>query len=228
MNYYSIPPRSDELWHYGIKGMKWGVKNGPPYPLNKNKLSSDIFRAAKTREPVITKDITEVFDKNLVTPYGLEHRLKSRRSIERKIHKDAVEKGVSEAEASKGIRDAVRYTGILSDENYTHTYNQIKRDLANRGYREIRCRNYFDQYRKGKVKHKSVQSIFETRDGYPFEIQFHTKGSQKAKNDKLPLYEEARKIETTADRKRELERMMVELAEKVKDPKDVYSIKSYG
>lgn len=25
---------SDELYHHGIKGQKWGVKNGPPYPLD--------------------------------------------------------------------------------------------------------------------------------------------------------------------------------------------------
>lgn len=24
------------LYHHGIKGQKWGVKNGPPYPLDKN------------------------------------------------------------------------------------------------------------------------------------------------------------------------------------------------
>ena len=26
MNYYSTPPTSDEIWHHGIKGMRWGVR----------------------------------------------------------------------------------------------------------------------------------------------------------------------------------------------------------
>ena len=26
MNYYSTPPRSDEIWHHGIKGMRWGIR----------------------------------------------------------------------------------------------------------------------------------------------------------------------------------------------------------
>lgn len=33
----------DELKHHGIKGQKWGVKNGPPYPLEKAE-KSDIVR----------------------------------------------------------------------------------------------------------------------------------------------------------------------------------------
>ena len=28
---------TDELKHHGIKGQKWGVRNGPPYPLDKSK-----------------------------------------------------------------------------------------------------------------------------------------------------------------------------------------------
>jgi hypothetical protein len=27
-----------ELYHHGIKGQKWGVRNGPPYPLEKTVL----------------------------------------------------------------------------------------------------------------------------------------------------------------------------------------------
>ena len=26
---------TDEIFHYGVKGQKWGVRNGPPYPLDK-------------------------------------------------------------------------------------------------------------------------------------------------------------------------------------------------
>ena len=29
-----------ELYHHGIKGQKWGAKNGPPYPLNSKQLNS--------------------------------------------------------------------------------------------------------------------------------------------------------------------------------------------
>lgn len=30
-------PPLDEIYHHGIKGQKWGVKNGPPYPLDSSK-----------------------------------------------------------------------------------------------------------------------------------------------------------------------------------------------
>ena len=27
----------EELFHHGVKGQKWGVRNGPPYPLDREK-----------------------------------------------------------------------------------------------------------------------------------------------------------------------------------------------
>lgn len=38
---------SSELYHHGVKGQKWGVKNGPPYPIQKNGFQ-DSTRISKT------------------------------------------------------------------------------------------------------------------------------------------------------------------------------------
>ena len=37
---------TDELKHHGIKGQKWGVRNGPPYPLDKSKKADTIVMNA--------------------------------------------------------------------------------------------------------------------------------------------------------------------------------------
>lgn len=37
------------LAHFGIGGMKWGKRNGPPYPLNFDKLSSEERAQAKEK-----------------------------------------------------------------------------------------------------------------------------------------------------------------------------------
>lgn len=34
MDIYNKPPLDEYLTHHGIKGQKWGVRNGPPYPLD--------------------------------------------------------------------------------------------------------------------------------------------------------------------------------------------------
>ena len=39
----------NELYHYGIPGQKWGVRNGPPYPLDKKNYSSQEKKAAKNK-----------------------------------------------------------------------------------------------------------------------------------------------------------------------------------
>lgn len=40
-----------ELWHHGIKGQKWGERNGPPYPLNEGDKSSEEKKAENKKGP---------------------------------------------------------------------------------------------------------------------------------------------------------------------------------
>ena len=30
---FVTPLRPEDIYHHGTKGMHWGVKNGPPYPI---------------------------------------------------------------------------------------------------------------------------------------------------------------------------------------------------
>lgn len=200
---------SPSLMHYGVKGMKWGVRH------DRSKAASTIYRNAMEREPEITKDVSRCIKNAGCNIYGLEHRLKTKGSISRKVS------------LGKDIKDAVRYTAILPEKDFVSKYNTIKKDLQSRGYTETRCKNYFEQYRKGLVKHKSVQTNYKTRDGYTFELQFQTKASQRAKDKKVPLYEESRNPKTSSKRKEELVRQMEILANQVKDPDGIDRIKEH-
>ena len=224
---YKLYSVGGELYHHGVPNQKWGVRNGPPYPLSSDKLALKIFREAKKREPRITKDVKEASKLSNSNMYGLEHRLKTLESIKRKIDTDAEEKGITVSKAAQDIKDAVRYTTLSYDDSFTDNYNTFKSSLEDNGYVEVRCRNYFDMYKQGKAKHKSVQSVFQDPKGYKFEVQFQTPSSQQAKDKKVPIYEERRKPGLSIERQMELERKMDKLAKGVKDPKGVFSIKSH-
>lgn len=218
---------SDHFAHHGIQGQKWGVRNGPPYPLDSSALATKIYDQAKKKEPGITRDVIMIAGLSGSKMHGLEHKLKTKDSIKRKIETDSEEKGITESRAAQAIKDAVRYTTITDDENFVSSYQKVKEKLEKKGYKETRCKNYFELYNQGKVKHKSVQSVFEDPDGYSFEIQFHTPSSQKAKDEKLPIYEERRKPGLSKERQKELERQMEDLAKQVTEPKDIHKIKTH-
>lgn len=233
MNYILAPTNTDIL-HSGK-----GHDDNPPgrgsgrYPWGsgkKNKsdtLASNIYNKAKKKESIITKNVTKAAELSGSRMYGLEHRLKTKESIQRKIETDSKEKGISQSKSAADIKDAVRYTTISKDNEFVSNYEKMKSFLNNVGYDEIRCKNYWQLYKEGKVKHKSVQSVFQDRDGYKFEIQFHTPSSQQAKNEKIPIYEERRQPGLSKERQIKLEKQMEDLAKKVTEPKNILRIKTH-
>lgn len=226
------------LAHYGIKGMKWGVRryqnsDGTLTEAGKSRYSSNkaswkIRHKAEEQIKKIFPDVSKAAEDSGSRLYGTEHKLKTLSSIQRKIDKKVKEDFLPVEIAANDIKDAVRFTTISSDNDFVKNYNRFKKNLEKKGYREIKCKNYFDEYRKGKVKHKAVQSIFQTKDGYSFEVQFQTPSSQTAKDKKVPIYEERRQVGIDPIRAKELERQMTMLAEQVSNPKDIYTIRSHG
>lgn len=217
----------DYICHHGVKGQQWGVKNGPPYPLKESSASDRVHGEAKKRVRKITNDVTTAAKHTNAKMYGLEHKLKTKDSISRKINKNSIEDNISITESAKDIKDAVRFTTISSEKDFVKNYKSIKRELESKGYKETRCKNYFQMFKEGKVKHKSVQCNFATKDGYEFEIQFQTPASQDAKDKKVPIYEERRQVGISKKRAKELEKQMEDLALAVPDPPDIHKIRSH-
>lgn len=271
----------NELYHYGVKGQKWGVrryqnKDGSLttagrkrrnefYDTEKsvvNKLSNSyskfvkkpidiseiksrgnvnsedayvcarlankIFDRSSKIEQRITNDVISAVSNSGCKMYGLEYRLKQPTSMAGKIASDAKEKNISYKEAANDIKDSIRYTSVSNTKDFVKNYTAIKADLEKKGYSEIKCKNYFASFKQGKVMHKSVQSTFRDKSGNVFELQFQTPSSQAAKELKLPLYEERRKIGINDIRAKELESGMLYLANRVKDPKDIDLILSHS
>ena len=72
-----------------------------------------------------------------------------------------------------------------------------------------------------------MQCVYADSDGNRFELQFHTPASQAAKELKIPIFEARRKSGLSKERQNELEQQMTKLAEKVKNPNGVFTIKSH-
>ena len=104
----------------------------------------------------------------------------------------------------------------------------MKSELERKGYKEIRCINYFDKYRNKEASHKAVHSIYTDSNGNSFEIQFQTVSSQAAKELKKPIYEKRRQSGLSESQKLKLEKQMEDLAERVADPEDVFKILSHN
>lgn len=54
---YIIAPTKNDIYHHGVQGQKWGIRNGPPYPLKRKTKNIEILKAIDSGEISIKLNI---------------------------------------------------------------------------------------------------------------------------------------------------------------------------
>jgi len=128
----------NELYHHGIDGQRWGVRHGPPYPLDRadhNKVIEKSEKASKKRNTSYNgsrKYAKRMSDKDLNNTID---RLQREETYRRLVSKEKMEKKAAKAakKATKKAEDRYKNQNELDDRKQTleeKKFNQAKK--ANR------------------------------------------------------------------------------------------------
>ena len=181
-----------------------------------------LLKRAAAIEPIITGDLQRMAAAVQARMAGLDYRFKGRESLIRKIESKTWRRDVTPARAAANITDVLRYTVLLDGESFVSQYWQLQEQLAASGYQTNKVSN---TWRKNAV-YKGINTTI-IKNGQVFELQFHTEQSFNLKNNELhKLYEEAREISTSTERRAELQRQMVELSRQIPTPPGISTIQT--
>ncbi|MEG9531395.1 minor capsid protein [Mannheimia indoligenes] len=183
-----------------------------------------VRKKAVAVEPMITRDVVSIITASGGEPAGLDFRLKSLPSLQRKIDTEIMA-GVSKEQAIASIRDVIRYTAILDEQRFVEQYQKMQKDLEKQGYSTIIVKNTW----KSNSAYKGINTFVSTfieKNNIIFELQYHTKQSFELKNGKLhELYEKFRDLNIPLAQKSEILLEMQKLSANLKEPKNIDLIK---
>ncbi|PXW82685.1 hypothetical protein BZA02_1023 [Ruegeria sp. P4] len=188
----------------GINRMVVTLRTQYRYIFDTESLDTVIFvllKAARTVEPQITpllQSLATRFNGHMV---GLDFRFKSEESLARKISGEAVETGEYYSKVAERMKDVLRYTTIFPDETYAAGVRATRSELLAKGFSEVKFKNTWNE-----VGYKGINAVYQTVEGFKFELQFHTAASYQAKETGThALYEQQRVLERGSKAWRELE-----------------------
>jgi len=184
-----------------------------------NQLAKNIREKVGKLEPSLTKTMMGVADEIGAKMEGLQFRLKTEKSLARKIDEDAQKYGGDTDQAARNISDAVRYTMVIDTNNYTDTVTKALDGLRDTGYQASRVKNFWqkgDDYQgiNAKMKHPA---------GFEFELQFHSPESLAMKEKTHAIYEE-RRVAKDAKTKYKLFERTVRMISKISVPAGVLAV----
>jgi len=154
--YTSMYSRNAELYHHGILGQKWGVQNGPPYPLD-----SKISTGKRLRDAFSRKVESEE-----VRAKRLEEKAQARTTKDyKKAEKEANKESRRDTVTSKAVRKAKSMTDdelkkAVARLNFEKQYANLEKELA-----ELNKKNpTLMQKVKNGIKNEAKKQLKKTGD----------------------------------------------------------------
>lgn len=190
---------------------------------NVEKHADRLIAKAHEVEPQVTKDLQEVVKSDNAKLAGLDFRFKGKDSLSDKLERKAEEKGITVEQYANRVTDVLRYTEMSTEENLYSNFKSFVDKMSARGYTMTEVNNtWYD----GSV-YKGINTLMRTKDGYTFEMQFHTQTSLEIKEINHKLYEDSRALGTPQSVKDAAELQMKQNAIRVPSPVDIDKIKSF-
>ena len=146
---------SNYLMHHGIKGQKWGVENGPPYPL-----SYKDYSAAEKRKVAISDKmylLKQHYNENMPQINRDYKKFHDVKSISAKINTEKeVKKSIEDLkkQISKMPKDAKEFNKFISN-----TVKDIDKLVADLDKNKIKDSDILDKYEKFDKKRKATNAV---------------------------------------------------------------------